>query len=630
MKRKLDEHDAPSVEVAADGKEASWAQFDLDTRILSAVSQQRFRAPTLIQQKSIALILDGKDLLARARTGSGKTAAYSLPLLECLLRRKRSSAASNATALILVPTRELADQIHSVLESFTAFCSKEIQIVKLSDRLPDSVSKSLLSSSPDIVVATPARAWESIQSSALSVENLAHLVLDEADLVSTTSILGIRSSFGALHIVEYNKKLTDLAYQVLSYGYDEDLRNIAGAIPRGIQTVLMSATLTTEVDTLKGIFCRNPILLDLDDEEAEEDKLSQFYVKCQEDEKFLLVYVMYKLQLIKGKSIIFCADVDRSYRLKLFFEQFGIRSCILNSELPVNSRLHVVSEFNRNVYDIIIASDENEVMGDEDAADQENGETAEDDDAAKKPRKQDAPPQKKKRKSPKDHEYGVSRGIDFRNVACVLNFDCPVTSRSYAHRIGRTARASQSGMALSFVIPKEYYRKHMPTTVETAENDEKVLAKIIRQQEKKGREVKPYNFDMKQVNNFRYRMNDALRAVTSVAVREARVRELRQELAKSEKLKRYFEEKPQELSHLVRHDHELRTSRTQPHLRQVPDYLLPEGKKAITANDIGFVPFRKDRDGKGKKGKQFKKGRKVGGRRVDPLKSFRGRPKSRK
>ncbi|KAK6072085.1 ATP-dependent RNA helicase dbp9 [Seiridium cupressi] len=581
MKRKLDEHDAPSVEVAADAKEASWAQFDLDTRILSALSQQRFRAPTLIQQKSIALILDGKDLLARARTGSGKTAAYSLPLLECLLRRKRSSAASNATALILVPTRELADQIHSVLESFTAFCSKEIQIVKLSDRLPDSVSRSLLSNSPDIVVATPARAWESIQSSALSVDNLAHLVLDEADLVSTTNILGIQSSFGALHVMEYNKKLTDLAYQVLSYGYDEDLRNIAGAIPRGIHTVLMSATLTTEVDTLKGIFCRNPILLDLDDEEAEEDKLSQFYVKCQEDEKFLLV-------------------------------------------------LHVVSEFNRNVYDIVIASDENEVMGDEDAADQENGEAAEDDDAAKKPRKQDAPPQKKKRKSPKDHEYGVSRGIDFRNVACVLNFDCPVTSRSYAHRIGRTARASQSGMALSFVIPKEYYRKHMPTTVETTENDEKVLAKIIRQQEKKGREVKPYNFDMKQVNNFRYRMNDALRAVTSVAVREARVRELRQELAKSEKLKRYFEEKPQELSHLVRHDHELRTSRTQPHLRQVPDYLLPEGKKAITANDIGFVPFRKDRDGKGKKGKQFKKGRKVGGRRVDPLKSFRGRPKSKK
>jgi ATP-dependent RNA helicase DDX56/DBP9 len=186
-------------------------------------------------------------------------------------------------------------------------------------------------------------------------------------------------------------------------------------------------------------------------------------------------------------------------------------------------------------------------------------------------------------------------------------------------------------MALSFVVPKDQYRKHMPTTVDTAENDEKVLAKIVKQQQKKGREMKPYVFDMKQVNNFRYRMNDALRAVTSVAVREARVRELRQELAKSEKLKRYFEEKPQELSHLVRHDTEMRTARTQSHLKQVPDYLLPEGKKAITANDVGFVPFRKDRDGKARKGKSFRhKGRKVGGRRVDPLKSFKGRSKSKK
>lgn len=93
-------------------------------------------------------------------------------------------------------------------------------------------------------------------------------------------------------------------------------------------------------------------------------------------------------------------------------------------------------------------------------------------------------------------------------------------------------------MALSFVIPKDQYRKHMPTTTLSAENDEKVLARIIRQQAKHGKEVKPYTFNAKQVEAFRYRMNDALRAVTKVAVREARTRELRQELLKSEKLKR--------------------------------------------------------------------------------------------
>lgn len=132
-----------------------------------------------------------------------------------------------------------------------------------------------------------------------------------------------------------------------------------------------------------------------------------------------------------------------------------------------------------------------------------------------------------------------SPGIDFKNVATVINFDLPTTASSYTHRIGRTARAGKNGMALSFVVPENLYRKHMPTTVKTAENDERVLGKIIRKQKKLGKEVKDYNFNKEQVDAFRYRMNDALRAVTKVAVREARTRELRQELLKSEKLKRY-------------------------------------------------------------------------------------------
>lgn len=93
-------------------------------------------------------------------------------------------------------------------------------------------------------------------------------------------------------------------------------------------------------------------------------------------------------------------------------------------------------------------------------------------------------------------------------------------------------------MALSFVVPKELYRKHIPTWTPAAEKDERVLRAIMKQQAKKGKEMQPYKFDEKQVEAFRYRMNDALRAVTKAAVREARTRELRQELLKSEKLKR--------------------------------------------------------------------------------------------
>ena len=366
------------------------------------------------------------------------------------------------------------------------------------------------------------------------------------------------------------------------------------------------------------------------------------------------MYVIFKLKLIKGKCIIFVADIDRCYRLKLFFEQFGIKSCVLNSELPVNSRVHVVEEFNKNVYDIIIASDEHEVLDvrqerqakkprteddgpialhdEEDAIDGEDrpSEILENgtihDDAASDNAKPADPPKKQRKKAKKSKEYGVSRGIDFQNVACVLNFDLPTSSKSYTHRIGRTARAGKTGMALSFVVPAEHYHKHKPTTLTTAQHDEEVLNKIMRLQQKKGKEVKDYHFDMKQVESFRYRMNDALRAVTRIAIREARTRELRQELLKSEKLKRHFEENPEDLHHL-RHDGELRAARIQPHLKHVPEYLMPSnGKKGITGEDIGFVGLRKITDNRIRKARMQNrmkgKGKKPAGRKSDPLKTF--------
>lgn len=349
--------------------------------------------------------------------------------------------------------------------------------------------------------------------------------------------------------------------------------------------------------------------------------------RCGEEEKFLLIYVIFKLRLVKGKCIIFVADIDRCYRLKLYLEQFGTKSCILNSELPVNSRIHVVEEFNKGVYDIIIASDEHEVLGDE-----EDSKTDEAVDDAEKDGEtiettENTPSKKKRKFVKKDKDYGVSRGIDFKNVACVLNFDLPTSSRSYTHRIGRTARAGQTGMALSFVVPADQYRKHKPTSIEASKNDEKVLAKIMKHQAKKEKEVEPYNFDMSQVEAFRYRMGDALRAVTSIAIREARTRELRQELMKSEKLKRHFEENPGDLHHL-RHDGELRPAKVQSHMKHIPDYLLPkEGKKAITAGNVGHIGMGRSSENRIRKARALNKakgrGKKSAGRKSDPLKTFK-------
>ena len=147
-----------------------------------------------------------------------------------------------------MPTRELAEQVYKAVEAFTAFCAKDIRAVNLTQKVSDAVQRSLLADSPDIVIATPARAVLNLNTTSLSLGELAHLVIDEADLV-------------------------------LSYGYDDDLQNVAKVMPKGVQTILMSATLTSEVETLKGLFCRNPAILKLEETEDEGEGVSQYVVK---------------------------------------------------------------------------------------------------------------------------------------------------------------------------------------------------------------------------------------------------------------------------------------------------------------------------------------------------------------
>ncbi|EYE96843.1 ATP-dependent DNA/RNA helicase [Aspergillus ruber CBS 135680] len=604
MKRKLDANDVPSPESAGkteihDSDDASFESLNLDPRLRQALTKEKFSKPTLVQAKAIPLALQGKDILARAKTGSGKTAAYVLPILQTILQKKAADPSLRATSgLILVPTRELSEQVQNVVTTFAAFCGKEVRSVNLTQKVSDAVQRTMLADCPDLIVSTPSRVLSNIGNSALSLDNLSHLVIDEADLV-------------------------------LSYGYDEDIQALSKAIPRGVQTFLMSATLTAEVDTLKGLFCRSPVTLKLEDKDEQGAGVSQFVVKCAEDEKFLLTYVIFKLQLIKGKVIVFVGDIDRCYRVKLFLEQFGIKCCVLNSELPVNSRIHVVQEFNKGVYDIIIAADDQEVMGIRKPKKSIKGEEGGEDKTQSSDEDENEGETKRRKLSGKEKDYGISRGIDFQNVACVLNFDLPTSSKSYTHRIGRTGRAGKAGMALSFVVPSDQFGKHKPTSISSAKHDESVLGKIVKRQSKLGHEVKPYHFEMQQVEAFRYRMSDALRAVTRLAVQEARAREIRQELIKSEKLKRHFEENPEELRQL-RHDGELRSARIQHHLKHVPDYLMPaKGRKGISNEDIGYVGLRKTTDNRIRKARERNRkagrGRKPGGR-VDPLKTFnRGR-----
>ncbi|QID86842.1 ATP-dependent DNA/RNA helicase [Saccharomyces pastorianus] len=588
-----------SVQGAYIDDSTSFESFHLDSRLLQAIKNTGFQNPTLIQSHSISLALQEKrDIIAKAATGSGKTLAYLIPVIQTILEYKKTigNEEENGTlGIILVPTRELAQQVYNVLEKLVLYCSKDIRTLNISSDMSGSVLNTLLMDQPEIIVGTPGKLLDLLQTkiNSVSLNELKFLVIDEVDLV-------------------------------LTFGYQDDLNKIGEYLPlkKKLQTFLMSATLNDDIQALKQKFCRSPAILKFNDEEINknQNKLLQYYVKVSEFDKFLLCYVIFKLGLIKGKTLIFVNNIDRGYRLKLVMEQFGIKSCILNSELPVNSRQHIVDQFNKNVYQLLIATDDTEYMKeeDEDIEEGHNSENEQERPSKVEPENGEKPSKKRKVQVKKDKEYGVSRGVDFKNVACVLNFDLPTTAKSYVHRVGRTARGGKTGTAISFVVPLKEFGKHKPSMLQTAKRDEKILSRIIKQQSKLGLELQPYTFDQKQVEGFRYRMEDGFRAVTQVAIREARVKELKQELLASEKLKRHFEENPKELQSL-RHDKELHPARVQQHLKRVPDYLLPESARGNGAK-VKFVPFhnpkkrhphRKGKVGKPKNGK------------VDPLKNFK-------
>ena len=484
----------------------------------------------------------------------------------------------------------------------------------------------MFASSPDVIVSTPARALRHINTSAFDVSGLAHLVIDEADLV-------------------------------MSYGYEQDFQELVKILPDGVQTFLASATLSTEVDSLKGLFMRDPIVLDLHDEEKDTNTLTQYVVRCSEEEKFLLLFAVFKLKLVQGKVIVFAGGVDRCYRIKLFLEQFGVRSCVLNSELPVNCRIHVVEEFNRNVYDILVATDEHEVVGveeDKAANKYEKKAQTEENEAASKDQLQttDEKQTKKQQKGPRrrnpDKEYGISRGLDFQRVTCVLNFDLPSSSKSYTHRIGRTARAGRAGIALSFCVPadKLKVRPSARRTQPTRSVDETILEATTAAQKKKGQKLQPYDLDMKKLEGFGYRVGSALKAVSPGAVRQARIAELKGELLKSEKLKRHLEENPKD-ARWLRHDLGVSGGvgvRSGKELRDVPRYLLPKGRvEGMNGDDagptggdgpsarglgLGFVGIRKTSENRIRKNRERNKarGRTMKAKRTagkeDPLKTF--------
>ena len=560
----------------------------IDKRLRKAVARLGHSRPTLVQSKCLPLaISSGRDLLVKARTGSGKTLAYCLPVLQKLL--KRQSNKSGVGAVILVPTRELCNQVTDVLKTLTYYCENEISIAMLSigrgrgEKAKQDLERqeAMLRDQPNLVVATPAGILAHVRSGSLDLKtSVETLVVDEADLV-------------------------------LSFGYSNDIAEIVKSLPRICQGFLMSATLSPELESLKKIVLHSPVILKLeqDEEETSGGKLKQFYVNLPPKDKFLVLYVFLKLGLLKGKGLFFVNSTDAGYRLKLFFEQLHVRSSVLNAELPFQSRMNIIEQFNIGNFDYLIATDASSDVRSHKEDDEDDDETIHKNGTAKK-RKEDM-------------EYGVSRGLDFKHVSFVVNVDFPPNPRSYAHRIGRTARGGAHGVALSLVDIESQeelellgvIQEEQPRLPLSKAQTDKFQAIPVEMGGESGQQEQyqpmPLDFNLQEIEGFRYRVEDVSRKVTKNAVKAARAAELRAEILNSERLQNHFEENPKDLQ-LLAHDRvSTLSTNLQPHLKHIPKYLLPRGMQVANLNK--------------KRKKKVKKG--TGGQRRtdnDPLQNFDG------
>lgn len=564
--------DTKKIVEVDEADDLSFEDMGLDPRLIRSLAKKDITKPTAIQLKAIPLILEGKDVVARAKTGSGKTFAYLLPLLQKLFSDNRASK-SGPTAFILVPTRELCQQVHKEILSLLVHCKGSWKVTQLTSNMLVPDFRAAMVGPPDIVVATPACIATCIsknilQSSSLE-ESLATLVLDEADLL-------------------------------LSYGYEEDLKSLVHHIPRRCQCILMSATSSADVEKIKKLVLHSPVILTLTEVEGNEydgvvpNSVQQFWISCDVHDKLLYILALLKLELVQKKALIFVNSIDTGFRLKLFLEQFGIKSAVLNSELPQNSRLHMLEEFNAGWFDYLIAIDDSKL---------EKVEIGPIDERMANRKRS-----RKRHKRSFDSEFGVVRGIDFKNVHTVINFDMPLNPSGYIHRIGRTGRAYSTGASVSLVSPSENdVFREIRVALSCGKELDTESTKFI----------SPFPLLTKNaVESLRYRAQDIAQGITKVAVKEARANELRNEILNSERLKAHFEDNPKDLE-LLKHDKVLSKKQPSSHLRAVPDYLV-DPTTEIASKAIKLAREAMGERHPGHRG-WFK--RKTG-RTGDPLKTF--------
>jgi ATP-dependent RNA helicase RhlE len=355
----------------APGKNMSFNELGLSKPILKAISESGYTEPTSIQSSAIGPVLSGKDLMASAQTGTGKTAAFTLPLLEKLGHRDKPN--NNPRVLVITPTRELAAQIeasantygkHTTIQSLAVFGGVKIgpQIKKLRQGI-------------DILVATPGRLLDLSQQGAVNLKHIEVLVLDEAD-------------------------------RMLDMGFIPDIKRIQKLLPDSKQTLMFSATYSTEIRKLAHDYLSNPVEVNVTPKNAAAHTVAQVLHPVDKRRKSELLRHLVQLNRW-SQALVFSKTKHGANKLTRDLAKIGVRAAAIHGNKSQAQRTKALEDFKRGKVEILVATDI------------------------------------------------ASRGIDISELPMVINFDLPHVPEDYVHRIGRTGRAGTTGNAISLVCADE-------------------------------------------------------------------------------------------------------------------------------------------------------------------------------
>ncbi len=351
-----------------------FSSLGLSSSLLKAVAEQNYTIPYPIQKEAIPAILNGKDILGIAQTGSGKTASFVLPILEQFQHQTTPSINRHIKALILVPTRELSIQINNAFNAFGRYLPAKIKCLAVHGGV--SINPQMIElQGVEILIATPGRLLELISSKAVSLSAVQVLVLDEAD-------------------------------KMLNLGFKEEMTQIFDLLPTKRQTLLFSATLSNEINTINKNLLHEPLIIKVDEEIANLDLIEQTAYRITEEKKGpLLRYIITHNDL--EQVLVFTSTVHRADMVAEKLNKNGIDASAIHSKKSQGSRTAALSLFKAGRIRVLVATDL------------------------------------------------MARGIDVKFLPCVINYELPRSPKDYVHRIGRTGRAESSGEAISFITPED-------------------------------------------------------------------------------------------------------------------------------------------------------------------------------